>query len=93
MELGDAVEVATTKLGVKSLVHRWFGENCGCDNRKEKLNQLSLWAKASARQTKEQALSTLGLIIGEDYEGSQSKKRRVRSRRRRDTTDCKPCGS
>ncbi len=38
--LGDVVEKVTTATGVKALVKFVAGEDCGCDERKEKLNKL-----------------------------------------------------
>lgn len=50
-ELGDSVETALTAVGItKDRVADWLGvEDCGCDERKEKLNQLSRWAKRVVR--------------------------------------------
>jgi hypothetical protein len=38
-QLGDAVEAVTTATGIKALVKHMVGEDCGCDERKEKLNE------------------------------------------------------
>lgn len=38
--LGDTIEKVTEFLGLKSAVESVFGEDCGCDERKEKLNKL-----------------------------------------------------
>lgn len=38
--LGDTVEKITEATGIKTLVHLLFGENCGCEERKEKLNKM-----------------------------------------------------
>lgn len=40
-ELGDVVEKVTTVTGIKSLVKHMAGEDCGCEERKEKLNEWS----------------------------------------------------
>ena len=40
-ELGDKVEKVFEYTGVKALVKYVFGEDCGCDERKENLNLLS----------------------------------------------------
>lgn len=46
MELGDHVEQALSSLGItQSRVSRWLGKPCNCEERKDKLNQLSIWAK------------------------------------------------
>lgn len=45
-ELGDTVEAALSLVGITSeRVEEWIGRPCGCPERKEKLNQLSRWAK------------------------------------------------
>ena len=38
--LGDQIEKITEATGIKKLVKWAFGEDCGCDQRKEKLNKL-----------------------------------------------------
>jgi len=43
--LGDAVEKITEVTGVKKAVKFMFGENCGCDERKEKLNKMFPYKK------------------------------------------------
>jgi len=43
--LGDSVEKALDIVGVTDeRVSIWLGRPCGCKERKEKLNQLGLWA-------------------------------------------------
>ena len=38
--LGDDIEKITEATGIKKVVKWAFGEDCGCDERKEKLNKL-----------------------------------------------------
>ena len=38
--LGDTVEKITEKTGIKKAVKYFFGDDCGCDERREKLNKL-----------------------------------------------------
>jgi len=38
--LGDTIEKVTEFLGIKSAVESIFGEDCGCSERRDKLNQL-----------------------------------------------------
>lgn len=38
--LGDTIEQITEATGIKKVVEAVFGEDCGCDARKEKLNRL-----------------------------------------------------
>ena len=37
--LGDSIEKITIKTGIKSLVKKLLGKDCGCKERKEKLNK------------------------------------------------------
>jgi hypothetical protein len=46
MRLGDFIELITTYTGIKWLVKKWSkltGKDCGCDDRKNKLNDVELW--------------------------------------------------
>jgi len=43
MKLGDLIELITTYTGIKWLVKKIWGDDCGCDNRKNKLNDVELW--------------------------------------------------
>lgn len=44
--LGDLIESALTKVGItKDRVEQWVGGPCGCEERKQKLNNLTAWAK------------------------------------------------
>jgi hypothetical protein len=38
--LGDTIEKLTTRTGIKKIVKKVVGEDCGCDGRKDKLNKL-----------------------------------------------------
>ncbi len=38
--LGDTIEQITEATGIKKVVKALFGDDCGCDARKEKLNKL-----------------------------------------------------
>lgn len=38
--LGDVIENITEKTGIKKVVKSVFGDDCGCDERKEKANKL-----------------------------------------------------
>lgn len=37
--LGDVVEIITRYTGIKYIVKKFFGEDCGCDRRQEFLNK------------------------------------------------------
>ena len=41
--LGDVVEKITEATGIKKAVKAVFGDDCGCEERKEKLNKLFNW--------------------------------------------------
>jgi len=46
MKLGNFIELITTYTGIKWLVKKWSkltGKDCGCDDRKNKLNDIELW--------------------------------------------------
>ena len=46
-ELGDVIESALTKIGVTSeRVELWLGRKCNCKERRNKLNDLSRWARS-----------------------------------------------
>ncbi len=45
MRLGDLIEKITTYTGIKWVVKKIFGEDCGCDKRKDKANKVKLWQK------------------------------------------------
>ena len=46
MKLGDLIELITTYTGIKWVVKKiskLTGKDCGCDDRKNKLNDIQLW--------------------------------------------------
>jgi len=46
MRLGDFIELITTYTGIKWVVKKFSkltGKDCGCDDRKNKLNDVELW--------------------------------------------------
>lgn len=63
--LGDLVHSALVRIGVTpSLVERWVGAPCGCDERIEKLNQLGYWARRVLTGRTAGARESLGIITG-----------------------------
>ena len=54
MKLGDLIERITYYTGIKWLVKKVFGNNCGCDERQNNLNDIELWQKKNKLQEKEQ---------------------------------------
>jgi hypothetical protein len=43
--LGDVVEKITEATGIKKAIKAVLGDDCGCDERKEKFNKLSVWKR------------------------------------------------
>lgn len=43
MKLGDLIEKITTYTGIKWLVKKIWGDDCGCEDRKNKYNDVELW--------------------------------------------------
>lgn len=43
MKFGDLIERITFYTGIKWLVKKIFGADCGCDERQEQLNEIDLW--------------------------------------------------
>lgn len=46
MKLGNLIETITTYTGIKYIVKKvskLLGKDCGCDKRKEELNEIQLW--------------------------------------------------
>lgn len=65
-ELGDLVEKALSSVGITSeRVTNWLGRPCGCTKRKEKLNNLSRWARRILSGEKEDAEKYLEEMIDE----------------------------
>lgn len=63
--LGDRIAEALSQVGVTEQgISQWLGYPCGCNERKEKLNQLSLWASYTTRSTGEGARDFLRRITG-----------------------------
>ena len=61
--LGDTVERVTKATGIKTAVKWLKGEDCGCDKRKEKLNQLFRYSKTECLTEDEHTF--LSGLIGE----------------------------
>ena len=50
--LGDTVAAITMATGIELLVKSLFGENCGCDVRQEKLNEMFPYSSSSKEDKK-----------------------------------------
>lgn len=66
LELGDLIGKGLSAVGINDeRVSAWLGKSCGCPERREKLNQLSRWAKRILRGETEDAEKHLEDIIGD----------------------------
>ena len=66
MELGDVIERSLQTVGVTDeRISTWLGKPCDCDERKEKMNQLSIWAKRIAKGKLKNAKEFLTTIISD----------------------------
>lgn len=62
--LGDGVESALKMIGVtKERVTAWLGVECGCDERRDKLNQIHAWAIRVVKGKLEKAQEYLDKIL------------------------------
>ena len=76
MELGDLLERALESVGItKDRVEGWLGRPCGCAERKEKLNRLSLWARRVLAGKTERAEEYLRGITSGDEDGDEQARR------------------
>lgn len=65
MNLGDRVHAALSLIGVnKVLIEGWLGRPCGCDERRDKMNALGLWAAAALRGGRIKAAEHLRQLLG-----------------------------
>lgn len=63
--LGNRIESALKLIGIDSaLVESWVGVPCGCEERRDKLNQLGFWAARILKGKTERAREYLAGIIG-----------------------------
>ena len=58
--LGDTIAKVTKATGVDKLVHALVGEDCGCDERREKLNKLFPYAQSMDSEQRERYETHLG---------------------------------
>lgn len=63
--LGDRIEIALKAVGITSeAVERWVGAPCGCPERRDRLNQLDLWARRVVAGRIDRAREWLTRIVG-----------------------------
>lgn len=61
---GDWIEVTLSSVGItKERVTEWLGEECNCEERKQKLNQLHAWARRVFSGKRDNAKEYLEEII------------------------------
>lgn len=62
--LGDFIESALDRIGInKERVERWLGHPCGCQERQDKLNAISSWARRVSQGATDKALDFLNRIV------------------------------
>ena len=94
--LGDVVEVITEKTGIKKAVKAVFGDDCGCEERKEKLNSLFKWKVECLDKYEYEILDEYFSQKPTTIKPSQWRKmakiaRRIFNRRIEDTMGCGGC--
>lgn len=72
-QLGDLVHTALAKVGITrdrvEAVARWIGKkegSCGCEQRQQKLNLLSSWARRVLKGRLDRATEYLSIFLGEE---------------------------
>jgi hypothetical protein len=66
MNLGDKVESALNMLGIdKELAERWLGPECGCEERKIKLNLIGQWASRTLAGTLKDAKAKFLQVVSD----------------------------
>jgi len=65
VQLGDAVEKVTEITGIKSLVKYMAGEDCGCKERKEKLNE---WGESIKQRVNDIFKRQINALTPEEYQ-------------------------
>lgn len=62
--LGDTISSALSIVGItEDRVSSWLGRPCGCGRRREKLNQLDIWARDTLLQKTKNAKTILERLI------------------------------
>ncbi len=62
--LGDLIATALTFIGLEpDHMERWLGRPCGCEERKERLNQLTFWARRVLAGKTDKAIEYLKSIV------------------------------
>ncbi len=63
--LGDIIHNALSSVGVTpALVTKWLGKECGCEERRERLNSLTFWARRVVSGKAARAAEFLNALMG-----------------------------
>lgn len=66
--LGDSIEAALSVVGITSdRVEKWLGTLCNCEERKQKLNRLDLWARRVLRGKTQAAREYIEGVLDENH--------------------------
>ena len=91
--LGDTVEKITTATGIKKVVKWMAGEDCGCDQRKEKLNKMFRYKKPECLYENEFELIKMAVDTKKNTFSSQEQDqyKQIYERVFKVKVDCTPC--
>ena len=91
--LGDTVEKITTATGIKKVVKWMAGEDCGCDQRKEKLNKMFRYTKPECLNENEFELIKMAVDTKKNTFSSQEQDqyKQIYERVFKVKVDCTPC--
>ena len=66
--LGDSIVAALSVVGITSdRVEKWLGAPCNCEERKQKLNKLDLWARRVLRGKTQAAREYIEGVLDENH--------------------------
>lgn len=64
--LGDRISAGLDLLGVTpGRVEAWLGRPCGCEDRRQKLNQLEVWGRGLAKRSIEASREILERFLSD----------------------------
>lgn len=91
--LGDTVEKISTATGIKKAVKWLAGEDCGCDQRKEKLNKMFRYKKPECLNEQEFELIKMAVDTKKNAFTSQEQEqfKQIYERVFKVKVDCTPC--
>ena len=94
--LGDTIEIVLEKTGIAKLAKWILGEDCGCEERKEKLNKLFPYSKPKCLTEEEHAYLTESKVLAKNVliPSEQRELLKIYNRvfsQRRQPTSCGSC--